>query len=121
VGHLDQISFQLNPFLGGLIGAVWAAVLLRAAARLSAGAASPWDSGDALWLGLGLGFGLWWAKGGLLNMLVLPALGGAVGGWLARGMEAAVVGVGIGLGLGLGEWVAFRAALAREENALVEE
>jgi hypothetical protein len=103
---LDQISLQLKPMVGGIAGGAWAAVLVQASTILAPGPTSAWSLSDSLWLGTLLGLGLWLGNGTLWRALLLPALGGAVGGWLAQGMGGAIVGAGIGLGLGMGEWLA---------------
>ena len=105
---LDQISPQLKPFLGGATGAWLGALLLRAAHTLPGSGPPVWSFGDALWLGAGVGLGLWWGQGRLLRALLWPTAGGALGGALARGASGAVIGAALGMGLGLGEWWAAR-------------
>jgi hypothetical protein len=91
---LDQFSFKLKPFLATLAWAAALAVLLPG-----------WNIGQSLWLGSGLGLGLWFGEGRWQRALLLPALGGAVGGWFAGGWERAVLGALLGAGIGLGEWL----------------
>lgn len=116
---LDEISFEIKPFLAGLIGALCAALLLWAAAGLAPRSAPAWSIWGALSLGAGLG--LWWAERGLLRALLLPALGGALGGALAGGLSGAVTGAGLGLGLGLGEWLTARVEAAQETGSTDQE
>jgi hypothetical protein len=116
---LDQFSFKLKPFVGGVVGALWAVLLLRAArtlpppAGLLPGDAPAWGLWEALGLSAGLGLGLWWGEGRWLRALLWPAACGAVFGALARGAMGAAVGAGLGLGLGLGEWLAARMEAGR--------
>jgi len=113
---IGQISPQLKPFLGGAVGALLGALLLRAAHTLPGSGPPVWNLGDALWLGAGLGLGLWWGQGRLLQALLWPVIGGTLGGALARGVSGAAVGAALGLGVGLGEWGAARIE-AEGENA----
>jgi hypothetical protein len=118
---IGQISPQLKPFLGGTAGAWLGALLLRAAHTLPGSGPPPWALGDALWLGVGVGLGLWWGQGRLLRALLWPVAGGALGGALARGAAGAVVGAALGLGLGLGEWWAARIEGRGENGQSTEE
>jgi hypothetical protein len=110
---LDQISFKLKPLVGGVVGALWAVLLLRAAGTLSPGDAPAWGLWEALGLSAGLGLGLWWGEGRWLRSLLWPTACGAVAGALARGAVGAAAGAGLGLGLGLGEWLAARMEAGR--------
>jgi hypothetical protein len=112
---LDQFSFQFKPLVGGVVGAAWATALLRAAAGLPGGGASPWGWGDALVLGVALGLGLWWGAKSLRRALLWPALCGAAGGFLVQGASGALMGACLGLGLGLGEWLAAKIAPTRAQ------
>lgn len=119
---LDQISFNLKSLVSGIAGAVWAAVLIGAAAALSPGSRPAWTIIDALLLGAGLGVGLWWSgRGGLLRAALLPALGGALGGALAHGLPGAVAGACIGVGLGVGEWLGARYTSTASEPGEIPE
>ena len=114
---LDQISFQLKPLVGGIFGAVWGALVLRAAAGLPGGGAPAWSLGNAVGLSLALGVGLWLGAKSLGRALLWPALCGAAGGFLVQGAAGALMGACLGLGLGLGEWLAAKIAPTREQNS----
>lgn len=105
---LDQISLQLKPWVGGMVMAVWAAVIVQAATILAPGSSAAWRIGDSVWLAGLVGLGLWLGARNRWLSLLLPVLGGAAGGWLAQGPGAALVGAGIGAGLGMGEWLVAR-------------